>query len=120
MKIRSVETMHCDAGWRPWSFVKISTDDGLIGYAEFTNSQYSPWAVAGCIRDLEPLLIGKDPRAVEAIHWDLYRATRQSPGGIAQKGLGALENAMLDIKGIGQAKWESFGQRFIDAIGATD
>ena len=118
MKIRTVETLHCDAGWRPWSFVKISTDDGLIGYAEFTNSQYSPWAVAGCIRDLEPLLIGRDPRAVEAIHWDLYRATRQSPGGIAQKGLGALENALLDIKAkaLGVPVHELFGGPFRDRV----
>ena len=30
MKIAKVETLHCDGGWRPWTFVRIETDDGLV------------------------------------------------------------------------------------------
>ena len=37
--------------------------------------------------------------AVEAIHWDLYRRTRQSPGSIVQKAIGGIENALLDLAG---------------------
>ena len=29
MKLASLETLSCDAGWRPWLFVKATTDDGL-------------------------------------------------------------------------------------------
>ena len=43
--------------------------------------------------------MGRDPRAFEAIHWDLYRRTRQSPGSIVQKAIGGIENALLDLKG---------------------
>ena len=51
------------------------------------------------------------PRAVEAIHWDLYRRTRQSPGSIVQKAIGGIENALLDLKGkaLGVSVAELFG-----------
>ena len=34
MKLASLETLSCDAGWRPWLFVKATTDDGLVGWSE--------------------------------------------------------------------------------------
>jgi galactonate dehydratase len=98
MKIKKIETLHCDGGWRPWSFIKITTDQNIVGYSECTDSHGSPRGIAGCITDLEPLLIGKDPRPVERLYWDMYMATRQSPGGIIQKAIGGIENALLDIK----------------------
>ena len=82
MKLASLETLSCDAGWRPWLFVKATTDDGLVGWSEVTDSHGSPTGLAGVVADLAALVVGRDPRAVEAIHWDLYRATRQSPGSV--------------------------------------
>ena len=29
MKIAKIEDLHCNAGWRDFSFLKITTDDGL-------------------------------------------------------------------------------------------
>ena len=34
-KIRSVELLACDAGWRNYHFVKISTEDGIVGWSEY-------------------------------------------------------------------------------------
>ena len=34
-KVASVELLSCDAGWRNYHFVKITTDDGVIGWSEF-------------------------------------------------------------------------------------
>ena len=31
MKVASLETLFCDAGWRPWIFLKATTEDGLVG-----------------------------------------------------------------------------------------
>jgi hypothetical protein len=31
MKIIKVEDLHCDAGWRANSFLKIITDEGIVG-----------------------------------------------------------------------------------------
>ena len=99
MKLASLETLSCDAGWRPWLFVKATTEDGLVGWSEVTDSHGSPTGLAGVVSDLAPLVVGRDPRAFEAIHWDLYRRTRQSPGSIVQKAIGGIENALLDLKG---------------------
>ena len=99
MKLASLETLACDAGWRPWLFVKATTDDGLVGWSEVTDSHGSPTGLVGVVRDLAPLGLGRDPQAVEAIHWELYRRTRQSPGSIVQKAIGGIENALLDLKG---------------------
>ncbi|RLG57582.1 MAG: mandelate racemase/muconate lactonizing enzyme family protein [Hadesarchaea archaeon] len=118
MKITKVETLHCYAGWRPWSFIKISTDDGVVGYSECTDSHGSPRGIAGCVKDLEPLLVGQDPRAVEKLYWDMYRATRQSPGSVIQKAIGGIENALLDIKAkaLGVPVYELFGGPIRDQV----
>ncbi len=111
MKVARLETLLCDAGWRPWIFLKLTTDDGLVGWAEVTDSHGSPRGLVGVIDDLAPLVVGRDPRAVEAVYWDLYRATRQSPGSIIAKALAAVENALLDVKAkaLGIPVYELFG-----------
>lgn len=118
MIIKQVETLHCNGGWRPWTFIKIATDNGIIGYSECTDSHGSPHGIAGCIKDLAPLLTGKDPRMVEKLYWDMYRATRQSPGSIIQKAIGGIENALLDIKAkaLGVPVYELFGGPIRDSI----
>ena len=35
MKIVKVEDLHCDAGWRINSFLKITTDEGIVGWSEY-------------------------------------------------------------------------------------
>ena len=111
MKITGVKTLFCDAGWRPWIFVKITTDEGLVGYSEVSESFGSPHGIQGVIQDLEQYLVGKDPMAYENIFWTLYRITRQSPGSVIQKGIAGIENALLDIKGkaLGVPVYDLFG-----------
>ena len=111
MKIAKIETLHCDAGWRPWSFIKISTDEGITGYSECTDSHGSPMGISAVVSDFEKILLGKDPRPVERHFWDMYNATRQSPGSIIQKAIGGIENALLDIKAkaLGIPVYELFG-----------
>jgi L-alanine-DL-glutamate epimerase-like enolase superfamily enzyme len=98
MKIRGLKVIHCDAGWRPWSFLKIETDVGIDGWSECSESNGSPRGIAAVLGEFEPLLVGSDPREVERIYWMLYSRTRQSAGGLVQKAIAAVENALLDIK----------------------
>ena len=77
MKIARIEALHCDGGWRPWTFVRVETDDGLVGWGECSDNR-SPYGIAGAVRDLTPLLLGQDPRPVERLYWDMLRATRRS------------------------------------------
>ncbi|MDQ3378735.1 MAG: mandelate racemase/muconate lactonizing enzyme family protein [Actinomycetota bacterium] len=98
MKVTGLETLFCDAGWRPWIFLKATTDEGIVGWAEITDSHGSPRGLAGIVEDLAPVVLGRDPRAGERIYWDLYRHTRQSPGSVIAKAIAGVENALLDIK----------------------
>ena len=110
MKITNIETFIVDAGWRPWTFVKIETDAGVTGYGECSDGR-SPHGIVGTIEDLKPLLIGADPRAFEMRFWDMIRATRQSPGGIAAKAIAGIDCALIDIKAkaLGISVVELFG-----------
>ena len=117
MKITAIETFVVDAGWRPWTFVKVETDDGFVGYGECSDSR-SPHGVVGTIEDLKPLLLGQDPRAFEMRFWDMLRGTRQSPGGIAAKAIAGIECALIDIKAraLGISVVELFGGPLRDSV----
>lgn len=110
MKITNIETFIVDAGWRPWIFVRVDTDAGISGWGECSDGR-SPYGVTGTVRDLTPLLLGKDPRAYEMRFWDMLRGTRQSPGGIAAKAIAGVELALIDIKAraLGISVVELFG-----------
>jgi galactonate dehydratase len=118
MKVAALETLFCDAGWRPWIFLKATTDDGLVGWAEITDSHGSPRGLAGIVEDLAPVVVGKDPRATERIYWELYRHTRQSPGSVIAKAIAGVENALLDMKAkaLDVPVYELFGGPTRDAI----
>ena len=110
MKITNVQTFIVEAGWRPWIFVKVETDEGITGYGECSDGR-SPHGVVGSIQDLKQLLIGRDPRSYEMRFWDMIRGMRQSPGGIAAKAIAGIELALVDIKAkaLGISVVELFG-----------
>ena len=81
MKIARIEDLHCDAGWRDFSFLKITTDDGLVGWSEY-NEGYGSAGLTAVIRRMGQDLIGKDPRPIERIMSRIYAITRQAPGGM--------------------------------------
>ena len=97
MKIRTVETLRADAGWRLFSFLKITTDSGIVGWSEYSES-FGSAGLSGVIDALTVSLIGQDPRPVERVISTLHVATRQSRGGINHQAIAAIENALLDIK----------------------
>jgi len=98
MKIERLETLRADAGWRMFSYLKITTSDGITGWSEF-NESFGSAGLAEVIEKLSPLIVGKDPRRFEAITSYLHVMTRQSRGGINQQAIAAIENALLDIAG---------------------
>ena len=97
MKIVNVDTFVVDAGFRPWTFVKIETDDGITGYGECSDGR-SPLGIVGTVQDLTPVLIGQDPRAFEMRFWDMLRRIRHSVGGITAKAMAGIDCALIDIK----------------------
>lgn len=97
MKIAAVDVMSCDAGWRNFSFLRIRTDGDLVGWSEWNGCYGSP-GLAAAIGELGSSLVGADPRRVERITADLVAATRHSHGGVATMAIGAIQNALLDLK----------------------
>src|SRR5438128_7606644 len=117
MKITGIETFVVDAGWRPWQFVAVRTDAGITGYGECSDGR-NPYGVVSTVHDFEAILLGRDPRPIEMRYWDLYRASRQSPGGIAAKAIAGIELALWDIKAkaLGVPVYELFGGPMRDHV----
>jgi L-alanine-DL-glutamate epimerase-like enolase superfamily enzyme len=97
MRVTELEVRRCDAGWRNYYFLKLSTDDGIVGWSEFDEGFGSP-GVTAVIERLTPRVVGQSPLDHERIHAELYAATRPAAGGVVAEGLGAIENALLDAK----------------------
>ncbi|MDP6706026.1 MAG: mandelate racemase/muconate lactonizing enzyme family protein [Alphaproteobacteria bacterium] len=97
MKITKIEDLHCDAGWRVFSFLKVETDEGIVGYSEY-NETYGAKGLTAVIRSLAEGLIGQDPRPVERITAWLYAKTRAASGGLNAQAIAAIENALVDVK----------------------
>jgi L-alanine-DL-glutamate epimerase-like enolase superfamily enzyme len=97
MKIVKVEDFHADAGWRTASFLKVSTDEGLVGWSEFHETAWNP-GLTLVIRKMAEHAIGQDPRKIGHLAAVLWAITRMVPGGTNQQAIAAIENACLDIK----------------------
>jgi len=97
MRIEKFEDFHVDGGWDTYSFLKVTTDSGLVGWAEFKESRRR--GLAALIHGLGATLIGEDPRAIGRIDAALYSHIRTTVGGLQSNAVGAILNACLDIKG---------------------
>ncbi len=97
MRITRIDTLSCNAGWRDFCFLKISTDSGIVGWSEFMES-YGSQGLGEVIRRLSARLIGEDPRPVERHSAFFHGVTRAAPGGINQQVIAAIENALVDLK----------------------
>lgn len=96
-KVTSLETLACDAGWRNYHFLKLTTDEGAVGWSEFDEGFGSP-GVGTIIERLTPRVVGQAVDDHERIHAELHAITRPASGGVVSQALGAIENALLDAK----------------------
>ncbi|MCJ0766044.1 mandelate racemase/muconate lactonizing enzyme family protein [Variovorax terrae] len=117
MKITQVETLHADGGYRTCSYIKISTDEGLVGWAEFYDG-FSGATLAPLVLAFGKLAIGMDPRQVGRLSESLLATTRVAAGGISHQAVAAIENACLDIaaKALGVPVYQLFGGPFRDRV----
>ena len=109
MRIVKIEDLHADGGWQTLSFLKITTDTGLVGWSEF-NEGFS-LGLTAVVRRLAETLIGKDPRQISLLTTLLSARHRATIGGLNAQAVAALENACLDIKAkdLGVPVYELFG-----------
>ena len=116
-KVRSLEIVACDAGWRNYHFVKITTEDGIVGWSEFDEGFGSP-GVGAVIQRLSARVVGQNAFQHERIYAELFAATRPGAGGVVAQALGAIENALLDTKAklLGVPCHELLGGKIRDRI----
>ena len=98
MKITRVKTFVVDGVFRPWTFVKIETDAGIVGWGDCTEWQ-AAYSVAATVDQLADNMIGKDPMAAEAAWWDNASFMVRQRGGIAYKAMSGIDSALWDIRG---------------------
>ena len=95
MRIARIETFKVPPRW---VFVRLETDDGVVGWGEPSLEGRADTVVAA-VRELGAYLHGKDPRPVEDHFQALYRGGFYRGGPVLASALSGLEQALWDIKG---------------------
>jgi len=98
MRVVGYEPIICDLGWRTITFLKITTDEGIVGWSECSEGFGSP-GLTGVVSSLAPHVVGKDPLAIEAVTFPLVAMTQPASGSVNRQAIAAVENALLDVKG---------------------
>jgi galactonate dehydratase len=95
MKIVSVEQFYPSKRMR---LVKISTDNGLVGWGE-TTLEGKPKSTWAAVEELADYFIGKDPLRIEH-HWQhVYRSAFYRGGNVLMTALSGIDQALWDIAG---------------------
>lgn len=104
MKITAVETIHLSkgihvhAGPIEWLWVRIHTDQGLIGLGETYPHPEAEKAVIQ--RSLAPVLLGRDPRSIDLLWADMFQAISYSGwAGAEMRAISAVDIALWDLAG---------------------
>jgi len=83
---------------RPYVFVKIETNQGLIGWGEGTLEGKAA-AVMACVEDFKEFLMGADPMQVEH-HWQsMYVHSFYRAGPVIGSAMAGIDQALWDIRG---------------------
>src|SRR5438105_10179803 len=95
LKITKLETFPVQPRWL---FLKVHTDAGIVGLGEPVVEGRAE-TVAAAVKEVEPYLLGKDPRQV-VHHWQaIYRHAFYRGGPILTSALSGIDIALWDIKG---------------------
>ena len=97
-RVSRVETLSLGTAWRDFSFVRVHTDEGLVGIGEITH----PFRTKEVCQLTEALagrhLLGADPFDTEANWRALYQGDFLRGGDIGGIALSGLDQALTDIQ----------------------
>src|SRR2546425_10095368 len=83
---------------RPYVFVKLETNQGVVGWGEATLEGKAGAALA-CLEDFREFVIGADPMQVEH-HWQsMYVHSFYRAGPLMGSAISGIDQAMWDIRG---------------------
>jgi len=107
-------------GGRNWVFVKLTTDEGLVGYGEAYAVPFDPRMVARMIEDVgQRLVVGTDPFKVETLWRTLYSSGYTQHPDLTMMGIiSGLEMACWDLvgKALNQPVYNLLGGQCHDKI----
>src|SRR6202035_1419580 len=83
---------------RPYVFVKLETNQGLVGWGEGT-LEGKAGAVISCVNDFRDFLIGADPMQVEHIWQSMYVRSFYRAGPVIGSAISGIDQALWDIRG---------------------
>ena len=81
-----------------WLFLKIETDEGISGWGEPVLEGHAE-TLATKIRELEDMLIGRDPMLIEDTWQMIYRNGCYRGGPVLMSAMSGIDMALWDIKG---------------------
>lgn len=118
MKITGIKPIVVNAGMRNWIFVRVETDQpGLYGWGEAT-LEWKTRGVVGALEDLEPLVLGHDPRQINQLVRILKKQSFWRLGAIGSSAASGIELACWDIwgKSLGVPVWQLLGGKVRDKV----
>jgi galactonate dehydratase len=83
---------------RPYVFVKLETNQGLVGWGEGTLEGKAS-AVMSCINDFRDFLVGADPMQVEHIWQSMYVHSFYRAGPVIGSAISGIDQALWDLRG---------------------
>ena len=96
--VKSFSSYQIPAGWRNWLILCVESNDGVLGFSEFTDSNGSEATLMTAINEIGNLLKNKKFNSIEEIVLNLRHKYRQALPGIMFKAISAFENALWDLK----------------------
>ena len=114
MKIDKIELLYVKPRWL---FLKIYTDNGIVGYGE-PSLEGNSAAVKAVIDSWKEYLIGQDPMNLQHIWHVLHKNTFYRNGAVICTALSGLDQALWDIKGkyLGVPVYQLLGGKNRDKI----
>src|SRR2546428_2767449 len=118
MKITAVEPLVMGTSWRNLVFIKVRTDEGLVGIGECTLQNREEGVLGYLEGAARRHVIGSDPFNIEDLWLRMYRNDFWRGGVIATTVMSGIEVACWDIvgKAVGQPVWRSLGGRCHEKI----
>ncbi len=98
MKIDRIQAFMLGNPWKNWILVKVTTDQGHIGWGEATTG-LTTMPTFAAIGEIARLFIGRDPRALQQNWQDAYKALYFPTDGAVMTALAGIETACWDIIG---------------------
>jgi len=95
---------------RPYVFVKLETNQGVVGWGEATLEGKASAAMA-CVNDLRDFIVGSDPMQSEHLYQLMYIGSFYRGGPVLGSAVSGIDQAIWDIRGkvLGRPVYELLG-----------